>query len=70
MKGKITQVHHFTSDELVDLISRSEIAKELSVSLVTIDQWCKKGILKRYRIGNLVRFKRSEIEEAITKIDK
>jgi excisionase family DNA binding protein len=46
-------------------IDRKEAGKTLGVSTVTIDTWGKKGILKRYTIGNQVRFKRSEIEQVL-----
>ncbi|NBB27443.1 helix-turn-helix domain-containing protein [Cellulophaga sp. BC115SP] len=44
-------------------LTREQVAKLLQVSEVTIWQWSKpdKGILKPYRIGCKVRFKRSEV---------
>ena len=46
-------------------ISRKQASDLLGVSLVTISDWSKKGILKAYRIGNRVRFKLHEIEEVL-----
>ncbi|MAP81861.1 MAG: DNA-binding protein [Aequorivita sp.] len=46
-------------------ISRKQAADLLGVSLVTISDWTKKDILKAYRIGNRVRFKMNEIEDAL-----
>jgi excisionase family DNA binding protein len=46
-------------------ISRKQAGVMLGVSLVTISDWTKKNILKAYRIGNRVRFKLHEIEEAL-----
>ena len=46
-------------------ISRKQASQLLGVSLVTISDWTKKGILKGYRIGNRVRFKLYEIEEVL-----
>ena len=46
-------------------ITRKQASFMLSVSLVTISDWSKKGILKAYRIGNRVRFKLNEIEEVL-----
>lgn len=46
-------------------ISRKQASNMLGVSLVTISDWTKKGILKPYRIGNRVRFKLSEIDEVL-----
>lgn len=50
-------------------ISRKEVGEILSISLVSVDIWTKKGILIAYRIGNKKRFKRNEVENALTKID-
>ncbi|MBG7612881.1 helix-turn-helix domain-containing protein, partial [Polaribacter sp. BAL334] len=50
-------------------ITRNEVAKILSVSLVTVDDWTKRKILTAYRIANKKRFKRSEVESALTKIN-
>ena len=39
-----------------------KVAEILKVSLVTLSDWNKKKILNPYRLGNLIRYKRSEIE--------
>lgn len=52
----------------VEYLTRKEAAKLLKISLVTISDWNKKGILKPYRIGNLIRYKRDEIEAALIQI--
>jgi excisionase family DNA binding protein len=50
-------------------ISRKDVGEILSISLVSVDIWTKKGILTAYRIGNKKRFKRNEVESALTKIN-
>jgi excisionase family DNA binding protein len=50
-------------------ISRKEVGEMLSISLVSVDIWTKKKILTAYRIGNKKRFKRNEVEAALTKIE-
>lgn len=45
------------------LISRKEAARHFMVSVVTIDTWRKKGILKTYRTGKRIYFKRSELDQ-------
>lgn len=52
-----------------EYITRKELAEILKVTLVTIIDWDKKGILKPYRLGNLIRYKRSEIEQALIAIN-
>lgn len=60
----------FQPKEATKWLTRKEVSKILSISLVTIGQWSKKGILKPYRIGNQLRFKSTDIEEALKKIVK
>ena len=46
-------------------LTRSELADLLKCDLSTIHNWCKKGKLKAYGIGNRVYFLRSEVESSI-----
>lgn len=48
------------------LITRSEAAQMLGVTLPTIYDWTKKGIISAYRIGNRIRYKHSEIMQTVT----
>lgn len=48
-------------------LSRKEVCQILKVSLVTISDWSKRGIIKSYRIGSRVRYKSDEVEEALIK---
>jgi excisionase family DNA binding protein len=50
-----------TSQPEETFLTQKEVANLLGVSSVTIWTWEGKGILKSYRIGNLKRFKKSEI---------
>lgn len=50
-------------------ITRKDVSELLSISLVTVDDWTKRKILTAYRIGNKKRFKKNEVEKALTKID-
>jgi excisionase family DNA binding protein len=56
--------HEEVSEVLLD---RREAAKILSVSLVTLWDWTRKDIIPSYRIGNQVRYKRSEIFVSLKK---
>lgn len=53
-----------------EYLTRQEVADILKVSLVTLSDWNKKKILNPYRLGNLIRYKRSEIEEALININQ
>ena len=48
-----------------EYLTRQETAEILKVSLVTLSDWNKKKILNPYRLGNLIRYKRAEIELAL-----
>lgn len=51
-----------------EILTRQEVAKLLKVNLSTIHNWCKKGKLKPYGIGNRVYFRRADIEECLIRI--
>ena len=50
-----------------ELLTPEEAAGFLKVSKVTVWDWSKRGILSPYRIGNQVRYLRSELLAAILK---
>jgi excisionase family DNA binding protein len=60
----------FTPKEPEIWISRKEVSELLGVSMVTIHNWSKDGILKAYKIGNRVRFRRSDIEKTLLSSNK
>jgi excisionase family DNA binding protein len=47
------------------LFTRNEASKYLKVSKTTLNNWSKLGILKKHKIGNMVRYKESELQEAL-----
>lgn len=52
------------------LITRDDTAKMLGVSIVTVHNWVKSGILTAYRVGNKVRFKESEVFNSLQAINQ
>jgi excisionase family DNA binding protein len=52
------------------LLTRQQTADMLSVSLVTLWDWTKKNIIPAYRIGNKVRYKKSEILASLKQMNK
>ena len=48
-----------------DFLSREETAKLVKISLPTLNQWTKEGILLSYRIGKRILYRKSEVEEAV-----
>lgn len=58
-----------TNDQDI-LLTRQETSKLLSVSLVTLWDWTRKDIIPAYRIGNKVRYKKSEVLNALQQMNK
>jgi excisionase family DNA binding protein len=56
------------SEPLEKYLTRKETAKLLQVSLVTLNEWSKKGIIQSYRIGGRIRYKYSEINESLKEV--
>lgn len=50
---------------LREVLTRKETAELLGVSLVTIHDWSRSGIIHPYKLGNRTYFKRSEIMEVL-----
>lgn len=50
-----------------ELLTRQQVAEMLSVSLVSLWHWEKKKILVPLKIGSKVRYRRSDVEKAMTK---
>ena len=51
------------------LLTKKETANLLSCSVSTIDNYRRKGILKRHHIGSAVRFKKNEVLAAIEQMN-
>lgn len=49
------------------LLTRKETADKLKISLVTLNDWTKRGMLQSYIIGGRVLYKDSEIEASLYK---
>lgn len=60
----------FTPKQPEIWMNRKEVGEFLGISLVTIHNWSKEGILKPYKIGTRVRFKRSDIEQMLLSSNK
>lgn len=50
------------------LLSRKETAKLLCISLPTLNEWTKTGMVKAHRIGNRVLYKENEVLEALNEV--
>lgn len=48
-------------------LTRRELAKLFRISLVTVHDWTRKGVLTAYKIGNRIYYKSDEVEAAMTR---
>ena len=55
----------FQPKEPNEYLTRQEVAKLFRITVVTCQEWDKKGILKPYKVGNKVRYIRAEVEAAL-----
>lgn len=63
IKNVVTNVPRQKEEE--PLVCRKDIARMLSVSLVTINTWMRSGKLPYHRMGSRIYFKKSEVNEAM-----
>jgi len=52
-----------------ELLTRQQVADRLKISLPTLNELTKSGKITGYRIGNRLRYKATEIQQALTKIN-
>ena len=57
-----------SAEPLKEILTRQETADFLNLSLQTLHEYTKKGIVKSHRIGNSVRYKREDILQSLTEI--
>lgn len=67
LKKVVTELQQNDNDIL---LSREETANLLSISLATLWGWTKKDIIPAYRIGFKVRYKKSEVLQALKKMNR
>lgn len=51
-----------------EFITRNQCSKILGISLPTLNEWTKQGLIIGYRIGTRVRYKKGEILDAVKQI--
>lgn len=53
-----------------EYLTRDEVSKLLKIDLSTVHNWCKRGKLQPWGIGNRVYFKRTQVEAAIKPLNQ
>lgn len=54
------------SENTNKILTRKETAQKLQISLVTLHDWCLKGIIPSYRINTRIRFKSEDIDKILS----
>jgi hypothetical protein len=60
---------HFEPKTPTEYLSRQDVAQLLKINLSTVHNMSVKGILQKYQISGRVLYKRSEVENAIVKLN-
>lgn len=69
IKRAIKEFAHPPKASDPDMFSRKETAKFLRISLPTLHDWTKEGLIRAYRIGNRVLYKKVDIDQALNLIN-
>ena len=71
LQTQLTEIkNNFVPKAPVEYLTRSEVAEMFKCDLSTVHNWCKKGKLKPYGIGNRVYFKRLDVEQVLIPLGK
>ncbi len=71
IQNQLTELkQNFEPKAPTEYLTRNELAEMLKCDLSTIHNWCKKGKLHPYGIGNRVYFKRADLESLLIPIGK
>lgn len=57
-----------SSNQTEILLTRKETADKLKISLVTLNDWTRRGLIKSYLIGGRVLYKEHELMEAVKSV--
>lgn len=68
VESKISKLSPQKQQNLNLLLTRKETAKLLCISLPTLNDWTKTGIVKAHRIGNRVLYKEQEVLGALNEV--
>ena len=52
-----------------ELITRAEVVKILGISLPTLNDWTKRGIIPALRIGSRIRYKKHDVYQALNQVE-
>lgn len=64
----IKKLYIFTPPPETELLTRKDTAILLGISLPTLNDWTKRGLIPSFRISSRVRYKKTEVLNSLTKV--
>lgn len=61
----LSQPEASSAEALPEWLTRKDVAAYLSISLATVDNFTRDGLLKKHYVAGLPRFKREEVIQAL-----
>lgn len=68
VKMEIEKLNLIKPENPTEYITRKDAKEILGISLPTLNDWSKRGIIPSYRIASRVRYKRAEVLNSVTKV--
>lgn len=65
LEAHATKLLNTSRPDVKEVLTRKETAQFFGVSLVTVNDWSKAGILWPYKVGNRVFFRRSQLMQVL-----
>jgi excisionase family DNA binding protein len=68
VKCEVEKINFHKPEHPTEYITRKQTAEILGISLPTLNDWSKKGIIPSYRIASRVRYKKAEVLNSVNKV--
>jgi excisionase family DNA binding protein len=68
VKAEVERLNLHKPEPSAEYISRKESARILGITLPTLNDWSKRGIIPSYRIESRVRYKKAEVEDSLRRV--
>ncbi len=66
VKTEFEKLNHKQPEPVTEYITRKATAEILGISLPTLNDWSKRGVLPSYRIASRVRYKKGEVLNSLS----
>ena len=69
LKEQLEALSVVDQNNQTEYLTRKEVAKLLGISLPTLSDWSKRGVVPSYRIQSRVRYVKAEVLECLEKVN-